>query len=59
MMMYLKLSEVPDLTTNEVIDFLLDRGATGIINDLTPEPQIEYALDDLLVVWERINNKRL
>jgi hypothetical protein len=39
------------MSYEEVIDFLLDNRYIGIVNDLTPEPHVEYDLTDLRLVW--------
>lgn len=37
-------------TILEMIDYLLDNNFVGFINDLTTPPQIEYHIDDLLLL---------
>lgn len=39
------------LTYYEVVDIVLDAGCIGVINDLTPHPQVCYDLDELMDVW--------
>ena len=58
--MYQKLSNIPiEITTsNEVINYLLDNGFVGIINDIQPMPNIQYDLNDLLQVWDILDLMR-
>jgi hypothetical protein len=39
---------------DEVVNYLLDNGYEGVINDLTPSPNIEYDISDLYDVWDRL-----
>jgi hypothetical protein len=49
----IKLSTLdPSLTTEELIDYLLDKKIYKIINDLTPKPNVVYELDELQQVWD-------
>lgn len=51
--MYCQLSKLDlRLTVNQVIDYLLDNGYNGIVNDITGN-QIEYDLDDVLIIWHQ------
>jgi len=54
----IKLSELdPDLSVEDLIDFLLDMKIYKVVNDLSDKkPYVEYELDDLYVVW---NNLRI
>jgi hypothetical protein len=40
------------MTTNEAIDFMFDNKIDCMVNNLTPLPNIEYGIDDLLTVWD-------
>lgn len=51
--MYLPLSLMSKGTSLDEIIQILD-GYEGIINDLSPKPHIEYAIDDLPQVWNRL-----
>ena len=57
--MYQKLSNIPmEITTsNEVINYLLDNGFVGIVNDLGL-CNVEYDLADLLSVWHMLDLMR-
>ena len=57
--MYQKLSNIPIEITkpNEVINYLLDNGFVGIVNDLGI-CGIEYDLADLLSVWHMLDLMR-
>jgi hypothetical protein len=46
------LSEVEHSQLKDIINELIDEGYEGIINDLTPLPNVEYSLDELLLVWD-------
>jgi hypothetical protein len=46
------LSEVRNSKLEDVLNELLDEDYEGIINDLTPEPNVEYSLDDLIKIWK-------
>jgi hypothetical protein len=39
---------------DEVVNYLLDNGYVGVINDLTPSPNIEYDISDLYDVWDNL-----
>jgi hypothetical protein len=55
---FAKLSTIdPGYTYEMLVDFLLDNGYTGIVNDLPPEPHIEYTLFDLREVWSNLRNQ--
>jgi hypothetical protein len=47
------LSEVEYSQLKDIINELIDEGYEGIINDLTPPPNVEYSLDELLLVWDK------
>lgn len=50
----LKLSQLPSFTkANDAIDYLIDNGYQGIINDFS-EYLIEYELDDILLSWNHL-----
>lgn len=55
-MKFLKFSQIPNeclsMSFEEMQNYLLDNGYKGIRNDLTPEPQVDYELDDLETIWE-------
>lgn len=49
----IKLSTLdPTLSTEELINYMLDNKIYKIINDLTPKPNIIYEMDDLIEVWD-------
>jgi len=51
----IKLSSIPKgLTANEAIDIVIDRGSYGVVNDVSGNG-VEYALDDILEVWDKLN----
>ena len=56
-MKLLKFSNIPseclDMDYQQMQNYLLDNGFEGIKNNLTPEPQMEYSIADLEVIWER------
>jgi hypothetical protein len=39
---------------DEVVNFLLDNGYDGVVNDLTPLPNIMYDISDLYDVWDNL-----
>jgi hypothetical protein len=39
---------------DEVVNYLLDNRYDGVINDLTPAPNIEYGISDLYDVWDNL-----
>jgi hypothetical protein len=39
---------------DEVVNFLLDNGYDGVLNDLTSVPNIEYDISDLYDVWDML-----
>lgn len=41
-------------TLEDVINYCLDRRAESIINDIPPEPWVEYTLQDLEYVWKKL-----
>lgn len=45
-----KLSEIKSRRIAAMVDYLLDNGFEGFVNDLTPPPNVEYYLDDLLTL---------
>ena len=54
-MNYLELSKLDsNLSEEEVVNYLIDNNYVGVANDLTSSPNIEYSLDDLLVVWNNL-----
>ena len=49
----IKLSQLdPNMTTEQLINHLLDMKVYKIINDLTPKPNIIYELSDIEQVWD-------
>jgi hypothetical protein len=51
----LELSRLnPMWEIDEVINYLLDNRYDGVINDLTPSPNIEYDISDLFYVWDNL-----
>jgi len=55
----IRLSEVilsDQNTLEDVINYCLDRRIDSIINDIPPEPWVEYTLSDLQTVWDNLNN---
>lgn len=52
----IKLSELdPELSVEDLIDFLLDMKVYKVINDLSDKkPYIEYGLNDLYEVWDNL-----
>ena len=51
--MYIKLSQIPkNLQLEEVLILIGDN--EGVINDLSVRPHIEYAKDDLEIVWNNL-----
>jgi hypothetical protein len=46
------LSEVEHSQLKDIINELIDEGYEGIVNDLTAPPNVEYSLDELLLVWD-------
>lgn len=56
-MTYLELSKAPMYPdVKDVIDYLLDNGYCGVVNDITGS-QVEYELDDLIQVWSNLYNR--
>lgn len=49
-----KLKPYKNHTNLEIIDLILHWGYIGVINDLTPAPNVEYELDDLIKVWDKL-----
>lgn len=39
---------------DELVNFLLDNGYDGVVNDLTPLPNIMYDISDLYDVWDNL-----
>jgi len=52
----IKLSELdPELSVEDLIDFLLDMKVYKVVNDLSDKkPYIEYELNDLYEVWDNL-----
>ena len=50
-MLLSELIKIGWMELSELIDYMLDNGHESIINDLTPAPNIEYSLDDILIIW--------
>ena len=49
----IKLSQLdPNMTTEQLINHLLDMKVYKVINDLTPKPNIVYELSDMEQVWD-------
>ena len=49
----IKLSTLdPNMSTQELIDYLLDKKVYKVINDLTPRPNVVYELNELFQVWD-------
>jgi hypothetical protein len=44
----------PTLNLEELINFLLDNKCDTVINNIIGPPHVEYELDDLYVVWDRL-----
>lgn len=41
-------------TLQDVVNYCLDRRVNSIINDIVPEPWVEYTLVDLQYVWKNL-----
>lgn len=53
--MMIELSKLnPMWEIDEVVNFLLDNGYDGVLNDLTSAPNIEYDISDLYDVWDKL-----
>ena len=48
------LKEVPSLYLEDTLIYLVAKGFTTVVNDLAPEPHIEYDTEDLPYVWSNI-----
>lgn len=56
MIKYLELSKTPDIKDPyEIVNYLIDNNFIGIINDISGN-NIEYTLDDLLLIWDNLYN---
>lgn len=45
-------------TAQDAIDYCLDRRVESIINDIPPEPWVEYTLRDVEHIWKNLKNVR-
>ena len=55
-MRYLELSKAPDIKDPyEIVNYLMDNNFIGIVNDISGN-NIEYTLDDLLLIWDNLYN---
>ena len=55
-MRYLELSKTPDIKDHyEIVNYLMDNNFIGIINDISGN-NVEYTLDDLLLIWDNLYN---
>lgn len=54
-MKLIELSKMsPIWEIDEVVNFLLDNKYEGIVNDLTPYPNIQYDINDLYDCWNTL-----
>jgi len=52
---FIELSKLSfDMDVGDVIDYLLDNGYGGIINDFNTEYLVEYDISDLVWVWDNL-----
>ena len=55
-MRYLELSKAPDIKDPyEIVNYLMDNNFIGIVNDISGN-NVEYTLDDLLLIWGNLYN---
>ena len=55
-MKYLELSKTPDIKDSyKLVNYLMDNNYIGIINDISGN-NVEYSLDDLLLIWDNLYN---
>ena len=55
-MNYLELSKTPNIKDScKLINYLMDNNYTGIVNDISGN-NVEYSLDDLLLIWDNLYN---
>ena len=47
----------PNLTQEEVMNYLLDNKVYIVINDLLGRPYVKYDLDELLFLWDQLTNE--
>ena len=53
--MKVNLSELDKtVPLQDILNYMLDNKYTVVVNDYPPLPHIEYSIDDLFTVWERI-----
>ena len=58
-MRYLELSKTPDIKDPcEIVNYLMDNNFIGIVNDISGN-NVEYTLDDLLLIWSNLYNYKL
>ena len=55
-MRYLELSKTPDIKDSyEITNYLIDNNYIGVVNDISGN-NIEYTLDDILLIWDNLYN---
>ena len=58
-MRYLELSKAPDIKDPyEIVNYLMDNNFIGIVNDISGN-NVEYTLDDLLLIWGNLYNYKI
>lgn len=58
-MRYLELSKTPDIKDSyEITNYLIDNNYIGVVNDISGN-NIEYTLDDLLLIWDNLYNYKI
>lgn len=56
---YVKLSKIPNqYNAEEVINYLIDKSAVGILNDKTLSPQTKYNILEIEDISETLKEKR-